>query len=85
MKNRQKVWLWFSAAVLFVVGFILVMSDSGAGWFLIILGMTYLGVSTGRGQTWTASNPKTTRWVLVGITVLLVMLAIIVGVVLLLI
>jgi hypothetical protein len=48
------------------------------------LGITYLGISTGRGQTWTASNPKTARWVLEGITVLLVMLAIIIGVVLLL-
>ena len=84
MNGRQKIWLWFSAAVLFVVGFILVMSDSGAGWFLIILGITYLGVSTGRGQTWAGSNPKTARWVLVGITVLLVMLAIIIGVVILL-
>ena len=84
MNNRQKIWLWFSAAVLFAVGFILVMSDSGAGWFLVILGITYLGISTGRGQTWASSNPKNTRWVLVGITVLLVMLAIIIGVVLLL-
>jgi hypothetical protein len=84
MKNRQKIWLWSSAAVLFVMGFILVMSDSGAGWFLIILGVTYLGLSTGRGQTWTVSNPKAARWVFVGITVLLVMLAIIIGVVLLL-
>ena len=28
MNNRQKIWLWLSAAILFVVGFILVMSDS---------------------------------------------------------
>jgi hypothetical protein len=84
IKNRQKGWLWLSTAVLFVVGFILVMNDSGAGWFLIILGITYLGLSTGRGQTWAVSNPKTTRWVFVGMTVLLVMLAIIIGVGLLL-
>jgi hypothetical protein len=42
MNNRQRVWLWLSAAVLFIVGFILVLNDSGAGWFLIILGITYL-------------------------------------------
>jgi hypothetical protein len=66
------------------VGFVIVMSDSSAGWFLIILGITYLGVSTDRGQTWSASNPKIARWVLAGITVLLIMLAIIIDIVLLL-
>ena len=58
MNNRQKIWLWLSAAVSFVVGFILVMSDSSAGWFLIILGITYLGISTKPGQIWTVSNPR---------------------------
>ena len=84
MKDRQIAWLWISAAVLFVVGFILVMSDSSAGWFLIILGVTYLGLSTRAGQTWSSSNPHLARSVLIASTVLLVLLALIVGVVLLL-
>jgi len=84
MNARQKVWLWLSAAVLFVVGFILVMSDSSAGLFLIILGITYLGLSTRAGQTWSSSNPHLARSVLIASTVLLVLLALIVGVVLLL-
>jgi hypothetical protein len=84
MKDRQKAWLWISAAVLFVVGFVLVMSDSSAGWFLIILGITYLGLSTRAGQTWSSSNPHLARSVLIASTVLLVLLALIVGVVLLL-
>ena len=83
MGNRQRVWLWLSAAVSFIVGFILVLNDSGAGWFLIIMGITYLGTSTRAGQTWAASNPSLARWELVGITLLLVMLAIVVGAVLL--
>ena len=83
MDNRQRVWLWLSAAVSFNVGFILVLNDSGAGWFLIIMGITYLGTSTRAGQTWAASNPSLARWGLVGITLLLVMLAIVVGAVLL--
>ena len=83
MGNRQRVWLWLSAAVSFIVGFILVLNDSGAGWFLIIMGITYLGTSTRAGQTWAASNPSLARWGLVGITLLLVMLAIVVGAVLL--
>ena len=83
MHNRQRVWLWLSAAVSFIVGFILVLNDSGAGWFLIIMGFIYLGTSTRAGQTWAASNPSLARWGLVGITLLLVMLAIVVGAVLL--
>jgi hypothetical protein len=83
MQNRQRVWLWLSAAVSFIVGFTLVMNDSGAGWFLIIMGITYLGTSTSAGQTWAASNPSLARWGLISITLLLVLLAIVVGAVVL--
>ena len=84
MQNRQKYWLWFSAAVLFVVGFILVLNESGAGWFLIILGITYLGASTRAGQGLAASNPNLARWGLAGTTLLFILLAVVVGAVLLL-
>ena len=83
MHNRQKAWLWLSAAVSFVVGFILVLNDSGAGWFLVIMGMIYIGASTRAGQGLAASNPSLVRWGLVGVTLLLGLLAIAVGVVLL--
>ena len=43
MDNRKKVWLWLSAAISFITGFILVLNDSGAGWFLIIMGIVYIG------------------------------------------
>jgi hypothetical protein len=81
MHNRQRAWLWLSAAVSLVVGFILVLNDSGAGWFLIILGITDIGASTRADQGLTASNPSLVRWGLVGVTLLLV---VIVGAVLLL-
>jgi len=84
MYNRQRAWLWFSAAVSFIVGLILVMNDSSAGWFLVIMGIIYIGVSTRAGQGWAASNPNLARWGLVGLTVLLVLLTILVGAVLLL-
>ena len=83
MHNRQRAWLWLSAAVSFVVGFILVLNDSGAGWFLVIMGMIYIGASTRAGQGLAASNPSLVRWGLVGITLLLVLLAVAVGAVLL--
>jgi len=83
MHKHRRAWLWLSAAVLFIVGFILVLNDSGAGWFLIILGITYIGASTQAGQAWAESNPSLGRWGLVGVTLLLGLLAIAVGVVLL--
>jgi len=83
MDNRQRAWLWLSAAVSFVVGLVLVLNDSGAGWFLVILGITYIGASTQPGQAWAASNPSLGRWGLIGVTLLLVLLAVVVGAILL--
>ncbi len=83
MDNRQKIWLWISAAASFIVGMLLVWNDSGAGWFFIIMGIAYLGSLTRPGQAWAASNPGLTRWGFIGVTLLLVLLAIIAGAVLL--
>jgi hypothetical protein len=66
------------------MGFILVLNDSGAGWFLIILGITYLGASTQAGQAWAASNPNLSRWGLIGVTLLLVLTVVVVTAVVLL-
>lgn len=79
MNNRHSVWLWLSAAVSFLVGFLLVWNDSTAGWFLIIMGIIYIGASTRTGQGLTASNPNLGRWGLVGITVLFILLTIVIG------
>lgn len=76
MNTRQKTWLWISAGVLFIAGSLLVWNDSSAGWFLIILGITYLGTLTRPGQTWAGSNPNFTRWGLIGATLLFFFLAI---------
>ncbi len=78
MNHRQKIWLWVSAAVSLIVGFILVMSDSGAGWFLIIMGIIYIGGSTRIGQSRVMSNPRVYRWGLVG-SFFLVLMAVILG------
>ncbi len=84
MDNRKKVWLWLSAAISFIMGFILILNDSGAGWFLIIMGIIYIGTLSRPGQAWTESNPRLTQWGLIGVTVLLVILIFIAGAVLLL-
>jgi len=83
MQNNQRAWLWLSAAVSFIVGLILVMNDSSAGWFLVIMGIIYIGVSTPAGQGWAASNPNLARWGLVGVTLMLVLLAVVIGAVVL--
>jgi uncharacterized membrane protein HdeD (DUF308 family) len=84
MNKNQRTWLWLSAIVSFAVGFILVMNDSSAGWFLIIMGMVYIGSLTRPGQAWAEANPRLTRWALIGVTVLLVLIVVIAGAVLLL-
>ena len=84
MGKSKKVWLWLSAAISFITGFILVLNDSGAGWFLIFMGIVYIGTLTRVGQTWAESNPRFTRWGLIGITVLLIILILVAGAVLLL-
>jgi hypothetical protein len=83
MQNRDKAWLWVSAAVSFVVGLILVLNDSSAGWFLILMGIIYIGASTRAGQGLAESNPRLVRLGLIGVSVLLVLLAVIFGLVLL--
>lgn len=79
MLTREMTWLWLSAAVSFVFGFILILNNSGAGWFLIIMGIIDVGASTPAGQGLLPSNPGLARWGLVGVTVLLVLLAVILG------
>ena len=84
MDNRQRTWTLLAAALSFIVGLILVMNDSAAGWFLIIVGLSYIGTSTRTGQEWAESNPSLSRWVLIGITLLLIVLVAVGGAVLLL-
>lgn len=85
MHNRSRAWLWSAAAISFIVGLIFVWSDSGAGWFFILMGMIYIGASTRAGQAWAASNnPSLGRWGLIGGALLLVLLVVAVGAVLLL-
>jgi hypothetical protein len=83
MHNRSRAWLWSAAALSFIVGFIFVLNDSGAGWFFILIGIIYIGASTRAGQAWAASNPSLGRWGLIAGTLLLV-LVVVVGAVLLL-
>ena len=84
MDNRQKAWTWAAAVISFVAGFILWLNDSSAGVFLIFMGMIYIGTLTRPGQTWAATNPSLVRWGLVGVTLLLALLAVVVGAVFLL-
>lgn len=80
MDNRQKTWIWLGAAVSFAVGVLLVMSDSSAaGIFLILLGIGSLAALTRSGQMLAASNPGLAKWGLIAISVLVVLLAVIVG------
>jgi hypothetical protein len=69
---------------MFVVGLILILNDSAAGWIFLIIGLSYLATSMRAGQAWAASNPSLVRWGLIGVTLLLVLLVVVVGAVFLL-
>ena len=84
MDNRQKAWIWSAAAISFVAGFILWLNDSAAGMFLILMGIISISTLTRPGQTWATINPSLARWGLIGVTLLLVLLAVVVGAVFLL-
>ncbi len=85
MHNHSRAWLWSAAAISFIMGIILVLNDnSGAGFFFILMGITYIGAATPAGQAWAASNPSLGRWGLIGGILLLVLLVVVVGAVLLL-
>jgi hypothetical protein len=76
MNKQDKIWLWITAAVSMVMGFVLVLNDNGAGWFLVILGITFIGTSTGTGQKWAASNHRLALWGLIGVTLLAILLVV---------
>ncbi len=73
--SSQGKWAWGAAALSFIVGIVLVLNDSAAGWIFFILGITYLGASTQQGQAWATRNPSLAKWGLIIATVLLVLLA----------
>lgn len=79
MNNRQGIRLWAYAAISLVIGFVFVQNGSSPGWFLIALGITYLGSSTRIGLTWAESHPGLARWGLVGISALLIVLFVVVN------
>jgi hypothetical protein len=79
MRNRQTAWFWAAATLSFTVGLVLVLKDSSAGWIFIIIGIGYLGASKRAGQAWAASAPSLVLWGLIGVTLLLVLLAVVVG------
>ncbi len=77
MDYQDKVWLWITAAVSIIMGSVLVSNDSGAGWFLIILGVTYIGASTRVGQKWASTKLDLARRGLIGVTLLTTVLVLV--------
>lgn len=79
MQNRQKTWLWISAIVSMIMGLILVWGGTSAGWFLVALGIVNIGAASRTGKEAAALNPEKMRWALIGATLLVILLAAILG------
>lgn len=84
MNTSPQVGLWIAGAGALIAGFLLVMNDSTAGWFLIIMGMIDIGATTRPARAWPALDRGMTRWGLVAVTLLLGLLVLLAGAVLLL-
>ncbi len=84
MNASTQVWLWLSAAVSLIAGFLLVMNDRSAGWFLIIMGIIDIGATTRAGRGLASLDRGMIRWGLIAVTLLLVLLVLIAGAVFLL-
>ena len=82
MNVSPRIWLWVSAAVSLIAGILLILNDSSAGWFLIIMSIIDVGATTRAGRGLADSNRGLTRWGLIAATLLLVVLVLIVAAVL---
>jgi hypothetical protein len=72
---NPRTGLWLSAAVALLVGISLVTNGSGAGWLLIIIGIVDV-VAASRAARWLRTpDLAQTRWGLVALTMLLILLA----------
>jgi hypothetical protein len=81
MQNRQRAVWWLATALLFIVGFLLVLRVNHRGWLFVILGAVFLGALTATDRGLAVSHPRLARWALAGIALLLLLLVVIVGVV----
>jgi uracil-DNA glycosylase len=59
----------------FVIGLILVLGDIAAGWVFFIIGLSYLARTTDRGNALVGDDPRTARWLILGLTLALVAVA----------
>ncbi len=78
MHKYQKFWLWLASAFFLIVGIALIVKNNTAGWLLIILGIVDIVGSTNIGEKWAAFHPVFTRWVLIGISFVLILVTVII-------
>jgi len=82
MRNRDRLWWWLAAAAALVLGFVLIVRGDHNGWFLVVLGAVYVGAMIGTATGHASWSQDRIRWGLLGITLLLVLLAVVAGAIL---
>jgi hypothetical protein len=78
MHIYQRLWLWLAAAFFLIVGITLIIKQNTAGWLLIILAIVDIVASMNVGEKWAAFHPMLTRWVLIGISFILILVTVII-------
>ena len=76
IENRSRQALGGAAIAWFVIGLVLVASKNVSGWFFFVLGLSYLAGTMGPGRSWAYEHPKLLRWVIAGLTMLVLLVAI---------
>ncbi len=72
--EKSEMGLTRSAAMVwFLLGLFLVVNDSGAGWVFFIIGLSYLARTSEAGDHWARKNPGLARWLIIGLTVMMLM------------
>jgi len=75
VEDRSRQALGGAGIAWFVVGLLLVASKNVGGWFFFILGLSYLAGTMGPGRSLAYEHPRLLRWVIAGITVLVLSVA----------
>jgi hypothetical protein len=77
MLGRRRTWLWIEAGASAVVGFLLVLRESSAGWLFVLLALVYVALLASPGSGRNVSARLLTRWGWITLAVLVIVLIVV--------
>ncbi len=74
MTQNSRIWQWSSAVFALLVGLVIVLNGSSAGYILVIIGFSLLAASASGSSTRAAVHPVASRYGLLAAALLLISL-----------